>query len=161
MIILVMGVSGSGKTTVGRLLAEELGWPFYDGDDFHPEENVRKMASGIPLDDADRIPWLQKLNLLMRETDRRNTSAVIACSALKKSYRTILSDGVADLKMAYLKGDYQSIENRMLQRQGHYMKAGMLKSQFDALEESADLLTLNIEKDPVTIVAEIRAGLEV
>ena len=161
MIILVMGVSGSGKTTVGRLLAEELGWPFYDGDDFHPEENVRKMASGIPLDDADRIPWLQKLNLLMRETDRRNTSAVIACSALKKSYRTILSDGVADLKMAYLKGDYQSIENRMLQRQGHYMKAGMLKSQFDALEESADLLTLNIGKDPVTIVAEIRAGLEV
>lgn len=132
-IYYVMGVSGSGKTTLGQKLAGRLGIPFFDGDDFHPPENVRKMARGVPLDDADRQGWLLRLNELA--LSHRDTGAVIACSALKEAYREILGTGLqGKVQWIYLHGSYQHLYNRMKKRAGHFMPATLLKSQFDALE---------------------------
>lgn len=132
-IFYVMGVSGSGKTTLGRKLARELEVPFFDGDDFHPPENIRKMAGGAPLEDADRIGWLHRINELARS--HRDSGAVIACSALKEAYRKILEDGLQGrVQWIYLQGRYEEILERMQQREGHFMPAALLKSQFDTLE---------------------------
>lgn len=155
MVIVVMGVCGCGKSTVGELLAEKLGYPYYDADAFHPKENIDKMASGQPLDDNDRKPWLMRLNEMLKEADRTGEYAVLACSALKQIYRDMLSDGIVGCCFVYLKGDYEIIHGRMMQREGHYMGARMLQSQFDALEEPTDALTVNIENDPETIVADL------
>ncbi len=152
-----MGVSGSGKSTVARLLAEKLGWAYYDADDFHPSENIAKMAAGIPLTDNDRIPWLAALNQLIGSQLNAGAHPVLACSALKESYRQQLLAGNQGLQFVYLHGDYDLILVRMQQRAGHYMKAEMLQSQFDALEEPACALKVDVRRKPAEIVAQIRA----
>ena len=142
--IIVMGVSGSGKTSVGKVLAEHLKWDFYDADDFHPPKNVAKMAGGIPLDDSDRAPWLAALHDLISSSLKQNKSGVLACSALKERYRQQLMNGSDGVQLVYLKGSYDLIWSRMETRPNHYMKPHMLHSQFDALEEPSNALTVDI-----------------
>lgn len=146
--IVVMGVSGSGKSTVGRLLAEQLDGVFLDGDDFHPPENVAKMKSGIPLNDEDRQGWLESL---AHEIKSAVKPTVIACSALKASYRDILSG--ADF--VFLHGSEEVLAQRLAARQNHYMPPGLLKSQLETLEPPTDALILDIRKSPEELVAEI------
>jgi gluconokinase len=150
-----MGVAGSGKTTIGRALAAELGWKFYDADDFHPPASVAKMARGIPLDDVDRRPWLDALGALVRACLARGESAVLACSALKADYRAhlLIDDRV---KLAYLKGSFDLIQKRLANRRGHFMSAAMLESQFDALEEPEEKFHVDISNPPDEIVRTIR-----
>lgn len=158
-IIYIMGVSGCGKTTVGKLLALETGLPFFDGDDFHPPENVSKMASGNSLDDKDRAVWLDKLNSLSRIQEGDN-GAVIACSALKDKYRRQLEQGLTEKpKWVFLEGSYEEILNRLKQRKGHYMPPSLLRSQFDALEEPSNALVLNISHSPEYLTRQIREEL--
>lgn len=153
--LIVMGVSGSGKTTIGQAIASKLGWDFYDADDFHPPENISKMENGIPLTDSDRAPWLASLHDLIESTLRRNCPGVLACSALKKSYRQKLLEGNHHVQLIYLKGNYELIWSRMSARKDHYMKPEMLKSQFDALEEPSDALTVDISLSVDEAVQEI------
>ncbi len=134
LMIVVMGVSGSGKTTVGQALAERLGCPFFDGDNFLPPECVAKMTAGIPLNDDDRAPWLARLHDLIHDQLARGEAGVLACSALKKLYRDRLRTGNDGIRFIYLNGDFNLIWARMRARQGHFMKASMLRSQFDTLE---------------------------
>jgi len=161
MILIIMGVSGSGKSTLAVKLSEELGWKFYEGDSYHPKENVDKMSRGIPLNDDDRKPWLLELRKIIDDHIAKNENAILTCSALKKSYRELLKAGDS-VKFIYLKGDFNTIHKRMERRDGHYMKAGMLQSQFDALEEPADAVTLDtrISADMLTqmIIAKIKNG---
>jgi gluconokinase len=160
-VIVLMGVSGAGKTTVGRQLADELGWRFYDGDDFHAPENVEKMRRQIPLTDADRIPWLQTLHDHIADCLRERRCAIVACSALRQHYRDILIRGLNGAVLVYLKGSYALIERRLGARRGHYMPPGLLQSQFAALEEPGDVLTVGIDRPPAAIVEAIRAALGV
>lgn len=141
---IVMGVSGCGKTTVGTALANRLGWNFYDADDFHPPENVAKMSAGIPLNDDDRYPWLVALHDLIANSLVNEKSGVLACSALKENYREVLLKDNDNVQIVYLKGSFDLILSRMQARSGHYMKPEMLQSQFDALEEPVDALTISI-----------------
>lgn len=159
VFVVVMGVSGSGKTTVGELLAARMDWPFYDGDKFHPPENVAKMAAGTPLDDADRAGWLAVLAELIRDGLARGESGIIACSALKETYRDILRVDPSHVHFVYLKGSFDLIWERMLRRRYHYMKASMLQSQFATLEEPEGVLTCDIAPPPEQIVDGIIAGL--
>jgi gluconokinase len=151
---ILMGVSGSGKTTVGRLLADRLGWEFYDGDDFHPPENLAKMSAGIPLTDGDRAPWLADLRGLVSTCLQENRPGVLACSALKERYRQVLTAGRPEVQVVYLRGSYELIRARMDARDGHYMKPAMLRSQFDALEEPGDALVMDISM-PVGMIVEL------
>ena len=151
MIAVVMGVSGAGKTAIGEALATELGCRFIDADDYHPEANVAKMAAGEALDDADRWPWLDRLNAILRgEQD-----AVLACSALKERYRARLAEGVGQVEWIYLKGDFDLIRSRLLQRQHRYMPASLLESQFAALEPPARAITVDVSADVAACVAAI------
>ena len=150
-----MGVSGSGKTSVGKALAEHLGWAFYDADDFHPPENVAKMANGIALNDSDRAPWLAALHDLISASLQADRPGVLACSALKASYRQQLLHGNDRVQVVYLMGSYDLIWSRMAERKEHYMKPDMLKSQFVALEQPTDALTIDISKPVNDIVREI------
>ena len=152
---IVMGVSGCGKSSVGKSLARSLGWDFYDADDFHPPENVAKMANGIPLDDSDRAPWLASLNELISSSLKADHPGVLACSALKEQYRQQLMNGNDGVQIVYLKGSYDLIWSRMEERADHYMKPQMLKSQFDALEEPTNALTLDISIPLDDIVQKI------
>jgi gluconokinase len=152
---IVMGVSGSGKSSVGKSLADSLGWDFYDADDFHPPANVAKMASGIPLDDSDRAPWLAALHDLISSSLKADHPGVLACSALKERYRQRLTDGNDGVQVVYLKGSYDLIWSRMEKRTDHYMKPHMLKSQFETLEEPAKALTVDISTSVDEIVQEI------
>jgi gluconokinase len=152
MFIVIMGVSGSGKTTVGELLAERMGWPFYDGDHFHTVENKAKMGAGTPLSDADRMDWLQTLRGLIGSGLARGESGVLACSALKESYRDLLRVDPDRVEFVYLKGTFDTIWERMQRRQNHYMKAPMLQSQFATLEEPVGVLTCDITLQPPEIV---------
>jgi gluconokinase len=154
-VIIISGVSGSGKSTVGRALAEALGWRFFEGDEFHSPSSVDKMARGVPLDDADRFPWLDRLHDLIAQSLAQEEPAVLACSALKQAYRERLLAGNARTGLVYLRGDYELIWERMRNRQDHYMGAEMLRSQFDDLDEPAGALTVNIEDDVEKIVASI------
>ena len=156
-VFVVMGVSGSGKSTVGQALAQRLNCPFYDGDDFHPEANVAKMSQGIPLNDADREPWLARLADLIRAHLVKGETAVIACSALKEKYRQQLRRDESNVLFVYLKGSFDLIWQRMQQREGHYMKAEMLQSQFDALEEPDrdTAVVVDIDQEIATIISEI------
>jgi gluconokinase len=161
MIIILMGVSGSGKTTIGERLAQALGWPFYDGDQFHPPANVAKMQHGTPLTDEDRWPWLQALRMHIETWVQQSMSAVLACSALKQAYREHLIIDEAEVKLVYLKGDYDLIQERLGQRRGHFMPPGLLASQFATLEEPEQGVVVDIVHPPETIVALIREQLRV
>jgi gluconokinase len=157
--IIVMGVAGCGKTTVGKSLAKHMGWDFYDADDFHPPENIAKMANGIPLNDADRSPWLASLRNLISSSLIENRPGVLACSALKESYRQQLLTDSDDAQIVFLKGNYDLIWSRLSMRKDHYMKPQMLQSQFETLEEPANTLTVDISKSINDIVQEILIGL--
>ncbi|MCI0453593.1 MAG: gluconokinase [Candidatus Dadabacteria bacterium] len=159
LIVILMGVSGSGKTTIGELLAEKLGWMFYDGDDFHPESNKEKMKRGIPLTDEDRDPWLNILKQLIHDLIEQRKSAVVACSALKQSYRDRLLENSKGVVLVYLKGGYGLIETRLHDRKGHFFNAKLLESQFETLEEPKDVFTIYINHEPDAIVDEIRRKL--
>ena len=150
-----MGVSGSGKTTVGKLLREHTGWNFYDADDFHPAGNISKMSHGIPLNDRDRKPWLIKLKSLIDTTISKDKSAILACSALKLSYREILDIDRPEIVLIYLQGNYEQILARLKQRQEHFMHAEMLRSQFKILEEPQADLIVDISLSPEAIVEQI------
>ena len=158
--VIVMGVAGSGKTTVGELLAQEMGWDFYDADAFHPPENIEKMASGIPLTDADRAPWLAALHDLISTSLKENRPAVLACSALKESYRQTLLEGNEGVQIVYLKGSYDLLWSRLSLRKDHYMKPQMLQSQFATLEEPANALTVDVSMQVKDLVSEILKQLE-
>ena len=153
-----MGVSGSGKTTIGRALADELGWTFLDADDFHPPASVAKMAAGVALSDEDRWPWLDRLAGELRALDERGRHVVLACSALKQEYRDRLKRA-GELRWAYLKGDAATIELRLAKRRGHYMPASLLASQFATLEEPAEAIVVDIRKSIAAQVAQIAASL--
>jgi carbohydrate kinase (thermoresistant glucokinase family) len=156
-IIYIMGVSGSGKTTVGNLLAQKIHLPFFDADDLHPQANREKMRSGQALNDEDRKEWLQNIHELAVEQVQLN-GAVIACSALKERYRSVLNDSIEHPLWIFLQGSYEMIFERMNNRQGHYMPASLLRSQFDNLEIPNDAVTISIEKTPEEIVELIMAS---
>jgi gluconokinase len=152
---LLMGVSGCGKTTIGKALAHRLGWDFYDADDFHPPANVAKMAGGIPLSDKDRAPWLAALHELISSCLKADRSAVLACSALRERYRQQLLGDNIGVQIVYLKGSFNLIRARMTSRSRHYMQSTMLQSQFDALEEPCDALVIDASLSVDEIVAHI------
>lgn len=158
-IVILMGVTGSGKTTIGQLLAKDCNWPFYDGDDFHPTANVDKMRRGIPLTDEDRAPWLAVLEHLIRDLITQAQSAVISCSALRQSYRDRLAANRDEVIFVYLKGDYDLARERLLSRKDHFVKADLLESQFDTLEEPEGVLTIDTAQEPDVIVGQIRQTL--
>ncbi len=163
-VVVVMGVSGSGKSTVGTLLAGSLHWQFEDGDWFHPSANVDKMHRGIPLTDEDRWPWLRAIAAWIDETRSAHRHGVVACSALKHRYRDILIDGRADVRLVYLKGDEELIARRIATRHEHFMPPSLLHSQFSALEEpQADEapIVVSIKPRPREIVAQVLAALNV
>jgi gluconokinase len=155
-IVILMGVSGSGKTTIGQLLAKDLGWPFYEGDDFHPHRNVAKMRGGVPLTDEDRVPWLHALHQLIQDLLTKSQRAVITCSALKQAYRAWVTDGHPHVSMVYLRGNYTLIHQRLQSRKLHFMKADLLASQFSALEEPHDIPFVDIAQSPEVIVQQIK-----
>jgi gluconokinase len=155
MIVLVMGVSGSGKNTIGEPLAQRLGWKFIDGDDYHPLANVKKMAAGTALQDEDRWPWLERLNGILRlEKD-----AVVACSALKEAYRRRLLAGIVDRAIVYLRGSFELIRSRVERRRHRYMPASLLRSQFDTLERPAKAIEVDVSQDVETSLKTILGNL--
>lgn len=150
-----MGVSGCGKSTIGQMLADKFNCGFYDGDEFHPAENIAKMSQGIPLNDDDRAPWLRAIQQAAHQLILEGKNGVFACSALKERYRVLLLENNPETYFVYLKGSFDVIQQRMESRAGHYMKPGMLQSQFDALEEPANAITVDISDAPETMVASI------
>lgn len=161
-VLVVMGVSGSGKTTIGELLAQRLNWKFADGDDFHPPANVEKMHSGIPLTDEDRWPWLQAIATWIDETRRGGGHGVVTCSALKRRYREILLDGSPAVRLIYLRGEPELIGRRLAARHGHFMPESLLRSQYEALEEPGpdeDPIVVEVVGGPSGIVDQIMAQL--
>ncbi|XP_041855084.1 probable gluconokinase isoform X2 [Melanotaenia boesemani] len=178
MIYIIMGVSGSGKSSLGMFLSEKLGWPFHEGDNYHPWENIQKMAHGEPLTDKDRLPWLLKLHEVIERERSSGSDAFMACSALKRQYRQILLYGstalttsssgslqdilpptLPDVFFLYLYGDYDFIYQRMVARKGHYMRADLLRSQFDVLEPPLDeenALSLDIRRGITDMAGEVQ-----
>jgi gluconokinase len=161
VVTIVFGVSGAGKTTIGRLLAEELGWRFYEADDFHSQANLKKMRRGVPLTDEDRWPWLERLRALITGCIAEHQNAVLACSALKRVYREKLcvSDAV---RFVFLRGDYVLVEKQLRQRRGHFMNPELLQSQFAHLEEpqpGEDVITIELGRTPEKLVEEIKREL--
>lgn len=158
-IYVIMGVAGSGKTTIGVLLAHALDIPFVEGDDLHPRANIERMAQGIPLTDADRRPWLLAIAQRLREAERSGNGLVVACSALKRSYRDLLrSQGAAETRFVYLRGSQPTVAERLARRRGHFMPVSLLESQFAALEEpGADehAAVYDISESPEAIVADL------
>ncbi len=150
-----MGVAGAGKTTVGRRLAERLGWEFRDGDDFHPAANVAKMRSGQPLNDEDRRPWLLSIQAHLRDTQARGESCVIACSALKDAHRQLLLHGEPWVRFIHLHGSRELLAERISARKGHFMPASLLDTQMATLEPPADALRVDVAPGPDEIVSEI------
>jgi len=161
MIVVLMGVSGSGKSTVGKILADQLGWTFVEADDYHPRANVEKMRGGTPLDDADRRPWLAALRERIAQACRSGEDVVLACSALKHRYQDYLEqDDPPCVRYVYLEGSPELIQQRLAARKGHFMNPALLGSQFAALEPPADAVRVDITPPPEEIAAEIRKKLE-
>jgi gluconokinase len=161
VIVIVFGVSGAGKTTVGKLLAEELGWRFYEADDFHSPANIDNMRRGIPLTDEDRWPWLENLRELIKRSLEAGENAVLACSALKRSYRERLRVS-AEVKFVLLRGEYALIEKQLRHRGRHFMDPALLRSQFADLEEpqpDEDAITVELGRSPQELVEEIKTKL--
>ena len=157
----MMGVSGSGKSTVGKLLSDRLNCQFFEGDDFHSDSNIEKMSSGKALNDADRLPWLLKLQNLIAERTKENKSGVLACSALKEKYRQIITgQNSHNVRWIYLCGDYQTIGDRIKQRQDHFFDLKLLCSQFEILEEPKNVLTIDIDMEIEAIVNKIMQQLD-
>ena len=155
-----MGVSGSGKTTVGGLLAARLGWPFFDADEFHPQANIAKMARGTPLTDKDRQPWLQAIRAKMDALEAQGRSAVLSSSALKQAYREVLLKDNDEVRLVYLKGSYDLLKDRLEAREQHFFKPELLASQFEALEEPQNALVVTVDKSPAAIVEAVLEALE-
>ena len=158
MMVVLMGVCGCGKSTVGQALANDFGWVFLDADNFHPENNVAKMAAGVALTDADRWPWLDRMVTELQAIEGRGGDAVLACSALRQRYRDRL-DRAGEIRWVYLKGDAATIEPRMASRRGHFMPATLLASQFATLEEPADAIVVDITHPTAAQAAQIAASL--
>lgn len=177
MIYIIMGVSGCGKSSLGAFLSEKLGWPLHEGDDFHPQGNIEKMARGEPLTDQDRLPWLLKLHEVIERERCSGSHALVSCSALKRQYRQILLYGSKalasssspdqiippptspDVFFLFLRGDFSVIQQRMVARKGHYMKADLLRSQFDILEPPSDeenVLPLDIRRSITDMATEVQ-----
>lgn len=161
MIVILMGVAGSGKTTIGRLLAEALEWKFFDADDFHSQENVERMRQGVELTDKDREPWLDSLHELLRELNGREESAILAFSALRQAYCQRLAEGIEGLQFVYLKGGRALLERRLKDRQGHYFGADLLASQLETLEEPEGVPVVEVTGAPETVVARVRKAVGV
>jgi len=159
LIVIVMGVTGSGKTSVGSLLAQRLGWQFADADDFHPPTNIEKISQGVALDDLDRRPWLAAMREAILRWNGGGKNVVLACSALKRSYRDQLRAG--PVQFVYLKGDSELIRERLRKRHGHFASETILKSQFQDLEEPQEAITVEIGKEPSVIVSQIVEKLKV
>jgi gluconokinase len=161
VIVVLFGVSGAGKTTIGKLLAEDLGWRFLEADNFHPRANIEKMRSGVPLTDEDRWPWLERLREQITLSLAAKENAVLACSTLKRAYRERLRVN-DDVKFVFLRGDYALIERQLRRRRGHFMNPALLQSQFADLEEpqpDEDVLTIDLGRSPQELVDEIKAKL--
>ena len=155
IVFYIMGVSGCGKSTIGKLLAERLSIPFFDGDDYHPQSNLDKMSKGVPLNDSDREEWLKRLNKLALEQVEKN-SCIIACSALKSAYRKKVSKHLQEqVQWVHLKGSFEQIFERINQRKRHFMSSDLLQSQFDTLETPEDALQINVRLTPEDIVQKI------
>jgi len=161
MVVILMGVSGCGKTTIGGRLAEDLGWRFLDADDFHPPRNIQLMAAGQPLTEEDRRPWLAELHREIAQAIASGRSATLACSALSRESRQQLMVGDPAVRLVYLKGSMELIRHRLRNRSGHFMREGLLASQFAALEEPTDAFVVDIDDRPGAIVEKIRKGLHI
>lgn len=159
MIIVVMGVSGSGKSTLGRALARALRWAFIEGDDFHPPHNIEKMRRGEPLNDGDRAPWLAELHRYIAGLDRQGRNAVLSCSALKQSYRAVLSRGIQELRFVFLGGDSEVIRARLRAREAHFIPVGLLDSQIATLETPEDAIFVDIELSTARQVEQVLRAL--
>ncbi len=155
MVIIVMGVSGSGKTTIGQALASTLGWGFNDADDFHSAANVQKMKKGLPLTDADRQPWLRNLRTAIEKWTRDGPGHVLACSALKAAYRDILGRNDPEVKFVYLQGSFDLISQRLKERKSHFFNPALLLSQFEALETPENALVIDASREPQEIVQAV------
>ncbi len=161
MVVIIFGVSGAGKTTIGQLLADGLGWRFYEADDFHSQANIDKMRQSVPLTDEDRWPWLENLRELIKRCVAAGENAVLACSALKEAYRRRLRVN-ADVKLVFLRGDYELIANQLRQRRGHFMNPALLESQFVDLEEpqpTEGAVVIELGRSPCELVQEIKSKL--
>ena len=159
MLIIITGVSGVGKTTIGKLLSENMGWTFYEGDDYHTDVNLAKMRNGTPLTDDDRWPWLDALRTKISEIVLHEKDAVLSCSALKESYRMRLGSGLKDIVFVYLRGDYQLVLKRISARVGHFMSADLLVSQYSDLEEPQNGIIVDAALEPMAIINYLKRAL--
>lgn len=161
MVVVVMGIAGSGKTTVGQRLAAELGWRFVDADDLHPRANVEKMAAGVALTDEDRWPWLEQLRGEVERALEAGEPLVLACSALKRAYRERLVVDPTRVRLVYLRGSRELLASRLAGRRGHFMPPSLLNSQLEALEPPEGAIEVDVRAEPAEVVASVRAGLGV
>ncbi len=157
-LLLLTGVAGSGKTTIGKRAAAALGWPYFEADDFHSDTNRAKMATGTPLTDEDRAPWLAAIRTKMDAVRAAGGRAVFTCSALKQSYRDVLTGGTDDVVLVFLTADRETILARVARRRGHFMKADLVDSQFEALEPPADAVTIDVRLTPGAVLERVLAA---